>query len=252
MTEQTVTTGQVPLEGQVPPVVVKPPEPSAEEQKLTELIQKQVAEAVGKATDLAKRELQSVKDKATAEVKQAQRRAQLAENTMTATRTHLQTVDPDVAKEMELAQLRAEREGRTTLEQEDTQTRQEEAQAKALQDSLLANLEALGIDSKDKRIDWAEDSPNYIQGRGRFDASVAKIVKEEKQTMQSGLEQRLKDLEAKVGRVAAEENIEANSVSTAASSGPAAGSDAEFIKKFGNYELPDTKENRARYQKIIS
>ena len=54
-------------------------------------------------------------------------------------------------------------------------TSPQETLARALQDSLVAHLEELGIAPDDKRIDWAKDSSDYVQGRRRFDASLAKI-----------------------------------------------------------------------------
>lgn len=228
------------------PVVEPTPLTTEQEAKVTQMIADATAKAVTEAKDLGKRELQSSQDKNRAEVAKAERRARLAEGTLGATHTQLQTLDPEAAKEMELAQLRAEKAGRLTLDQEATLAQQQEVQGKALQDSLTAHLAALGIDPNDKRIDWAGDSANYVQGRSRFDVSVAQIVKEDKQTMQTGLEKRLKDLETKMTA----SGIEANSVSTAASPGVVAGSDAEFMKKFGAGELPTSKENLERVAKI--
>jgi len=44
--------------------------------------------------------------------------------------------------------------------------------------------------------------------------------------------------------------VEANSVETTTSPGVVAGSDAEFVKRFASGELPLTKGNVERYQKI--
>ncbi len=60
------------------------------------------------------------------------------------------------------------------------------------------------------------------------------------------LKKRLKELEKLVGKV----NVEVNSVETSASVGAVSGSDAEFVKKFGNGDVPLSKENVARYNKI--
>jgi len=217
-----------------------------QEAKVKQMIDDVAVKAVAAAEESGRRSLQSSQDRNRAEVARAERRARLAEGTLGATHTQLQALDPDVAKEMELAQLRAEKAGRLTLDQEATLAQQQEVQGKALQDSLNAHLAALGIDPNDKRIDWATDSNNYVQGRSRFDASVAQIVKEDKQTMQTGLEQRLKSLETQMTAA----GIEANSVTTATPVGVIAGSDAEFMKKFGAGELPTSKENLERVAKI--
>ena len=225
-------------------------EPSAlteeQEAKVTQMIANATEKAVADAKDLGKRELQSSQDRNRAEIARVERRARLAEGTLGATQTHLESLDPEVAKDVELAQLKAEKAGRLTLDQEDATRYQQEIQGKVLSDSLSTHLTTLGINPKDSRIDWATDSSNYVQGRSRFDASIAQIIKEEKQTMQDGLEKRLKELESKMTQA----GIEVNSVDTAASVGAAAGSDAEFMKKFGSGELPSTKENLLRVEKI--
>jgi len=217
------------------------------ERRVQELIAKETAKAVQEAKELGKRELQSAQDRNKAELAKAQRRAELAEKTLGAARTHIQNIDPEVAKEMELAELREREKGRLTQEQQEALAKEQEAQARAIQESLANHLKTLGIDPKDPRLDWADDSTDYVEGRARFDASVAKIVQEEKETIQSSFEKRLKDLEAKI----AERETEANSVNTSTPQGVVEGSDEDFVKKFANYEIPDTKENRARYQKIL-
>ncbi len=137
--------------------------PSPEEllqKKIEEAVSKAVTTAVATETEKAKRELQSTKDKAKAEVESAQRRARMAEGIQTATRSQIQTLEPEVAKDFELAQLRAESQGRTTFEQEEQTRRQQEAYGKSLNDSLHAHLRGLGIEPNDERIDWAEDAPD--------------------------------------------------------------------------------------------
>jgi len=241
-TEQVSTTGETTQK-------VETPEISAE-QKMATLIQTEVAKAIALEMEKSKRELQSVKDKARAEVESAQRRARLAETTLGTARTKIGEQDPELAKELELQELRAREQGRMTLEQEEQLRQQQTAFAQKLNASLIAHLESLGIDPKDSRIDWASDATEYVQGRSRFDASVAKIIGADKQTMQtekSSLEKRLSDLEAKVNQV----SVEANSVNTTTSQGVVAGSDAEFIKKFGSGELPMNKENVGRYNKLV-
>ena len=241
----TDNTGVIPAVA--PTDAATPPEPSQEE-KLAALIEQKVTSAIAQATEMAKREIQSVKDRSRAEVEAAVRRAKLAENVLSVTRQRSQELDPDLAKELELSELRAKEASRATLEQESAQRQQQETFATALRNSLLAHLAALGIDPEDKRIDWAKDTANYVEGRSRFDASVAKVLKEEKQTMQSSLEKRLKDLEAKISQA----STEANSVSTTTSPGVVVGSDKDFTKKFASGELPLTKANIERYNKLIA
>jgi hypothetical protein len=78
-------------------------------------------------------------------------------------------------------------------------------------------------------------------------ASVTKIQKDKVQTIQSGLEKRLKELEEKTKSTV---NREANSVPTTPSGGVVSGSDKDFLAKFASGDLPLSKENLDRYNKI--
>jgi len=216
------------------------------EERVQELIAQATIKAVEEAKEAGKRELQSAQDRNKAELARMERRAKTAETTLTAARTQVQSIDPEVAKEMELAELRAEKQARTTEEQQDILSQQQSSQAKEVQESLNAYLGELKIDPKDARLDWADDAKDYISGRTRFDASVAKIITEERQAVEGSLAERLKALEAKI--TAGE--IEANSVNTAASVGVVEGSDEDFVKKFASYEIPYNKANVDRYNKI--
>ena len=238
-------TEQVSEEEQVSPPTETIVEPSPEE-KIATLIERKVAEELAKVTESSRREIQSAKDKATAEVEAAHRRAKFAEDTITKTRAHMQDVDPDVAKEMELSELRAREQGRLTMEQEEAARRQQEEFRGQFFSGLTQFVTGLGVDPKDQRIDWAENSKDYLEAQRRVLDSVMKIQKANTQTLQDGFNKRLKDLEAKFGQV----NEEVNSVSTTTSQGVVAGSDAEFVKKFGSGELEMTKANVERYNKI--
>ena len=244
-TQQVVQTGAVPM-GTTSNEAPQPQEPLPE-QKMEAMIQQKVADEIKKATEVARREIQSIKDKSKAEVESAVRRARLAENTLTATRAHLQTIDPEQAKEVELAELRAKEHGRQTMEQEEAMAREQMEFHQKFQSTLAQFITYLGVDPSDKRIDWADDAQyNYLERQRRVLDSVAKIQKENVQTTQSSWEKRLKALEAKEGQA----NIEANSVNTAVSQGAATGPDAEFLKKFGAGELPTSRANVDRYNKI--
>jgi len=218
------------------------------EQKMATLIQQEVAKAISAETEKARREIQSVKDKSRAEVESAQRRARVAESTLGTTRKSFQEADPEVAKELELQELRARNASRLTTEQEE-QAKQAQADfVEQFYSGLTKHLSSLEIDEKDQRLDWGANAKNAFEAQSRFLDSVAKIQKENQQEMQSGFEKRLKDIEARVSQV----NVEANSVDTTTSAGVVAGSDAEFIKQFGSGELPMTQANLNRYNKIQS
>jgi len=230
-TTEPVSTEEVPKE---PPALT--------EERVQQLIAEATMKAVGQAKEAGRRELQGQQDRNRAEVESANRRAKFAEDTLKTTRTRLSESDPDTAKEMELEEYRAREKGRQTQEQVEAQQRQQVEFHSQFQSNLTQFITSLGVDPKDGRIDWGDDAPNYLEAQRRVLESATKIQKENIQTEKEGLEKRLKDLEAKV-------NEEANSVETT-SGGVVAGSDTEFIKKFASGELPYTKGNKARYEKI--
>jgi hypothetical protein len=216
----------------------------------TDKVQQMIEQAVQLAKETGRRELQAQQDRNKAEqarAERAERRAKAAEGLLSSTRGKFSELDPDVAKDLELAQLRSEKEQKEEWEKEDNLRRQQAEMAQAIQGGLTAHLKELEIDPNDERIDWAEDAKNYVEGRTRFDASVAKILKENQKTVSAGFEKRLQDLEKKL----TDAGVEANSVSTATSQGVAPGSDVAFMKAFASQELPMSKENIDRYNKII-
>mgnify|MGYP001590950775 CR=1 FL=1 len=242
---QPSTVEPVPLSTDTAVSVEPPKAPSADE-----ILNQKIAEAVAKAvtaeTERARREIQSTKDKARAEVESAQRRAKLHEDTLGAVRSRLQTADPEVAKELELAELRAKDQARGTFEQEEAQRQAQDAFLSDFYAAQTQFVESLGIDPKDKRIDWAGDASSPLEALKRIQTSVAGIQKETIQTLR-GLEKRLQDFD-KQQKTA---NIEANSVTTAAPAG-AAGSDAEFMKRFASGEIPLTAVNVKRCNEILA
>lgn len=216
------------------------------EQKMAAVIEQQVGTAVTAAVkeikDLGRKELQSQQDKN----KRLEARAKTAESARDTAARKLTEVDPEAAKDAELTTLRDDKATRLTADQVEEARRVQTEYATKLTTSLNAHIEALGIDPKDERIDWANDAKDFIEGRTKFDASIAKIIKEERETMQEGFDDRLKAVESKIKG----EETEANSVETATSTGVVAGSDAEFMKLMGDGTLPSNKENLARYDKI--
>lgn len=251
--EQTASTEPVPVIEPAPaPTVVppKPVEPVVPQPLTSEQIQQMIATAVTRAVEegkqLGRRELQSVQDRNKAEAIRSRTRAEVAERTLGAVRTHLQGVDPDVAKEMELAELRERERTRQSQDQTEEGRRAQEEFLQTFYANLNQHITGLGVDPKDPKIDWGAETMTPLEIQRRVLDSAAKIQKESQQTIVTGFEKRLRDLEAKQNQA----NVEANSVSTAASAGVVVGSDAEFIKKLGSGELPLNKANQERYNKI--
>lgn len=199
--------------------------------------EKAAKEATEIATKAAKREIQSVKDKATAEVGQAKSRASYAESIATGLQTGFGEEDPDKAEKI---RLKAELAARQQADFDAQQTRAREKFETDFRSNMTQVITSLGVDPSDKEIDWAEEEKtDYLAKQRTILDSVGKLVK----AKEDKFEQRLKDVESKVGE-------EANSVDTSASGG-ATGSDKDFLEKWNSGELRPTKENLARIEKII-
>jgi len=178
-TEQVSTGEPVSSEAQVSPEGEKQPEiqPFTPEQeaKLQQIVTEAASRAAEVAKEAGKREMQGIKDREVAEAKKA---ARLAESRAKIYESSFEGLDEDTRKDVELARLRGESQYHQTARQEEEKQKAQEAYFDQLNKSLVSNLESLGINPKDERVDWAQDAPYYIQGRSRFDSSVAKILKE--------------------------------------------------------------------------
>ena len=204
------------------------------EAKITEA----VAKATKEATEVARREIQSAKDKARAEVESAQRKTKYSETLASGLRTSFGAVDPEQAK---LAAAQAELAARQQADWEDKQT---QARTKFDQDfrtSITQTITSLGVDPGDKNIDWAEDeSGDYLAKQRRTLDSVSKIAKENAQSEKDKFEQRIKDIESKLGE-------EANSVDTGAGGG--AGGGTFTLEQINNMSSEEYEKNQPAINK---
>ncbi len=223
---QTSTTESVqsPVEAVKATEVVKPLEPTQEE-VLSKKIEEAVAKALASETEKSRREIQSTKDKAIAEVQLAERRRMLAERTMEATQKQIQTLDPETAKEFELARLRAESQGRLSLEQEEVARQSRMDFDSQFNGSLVQFIQNMGVDPTNPSIDWAKDATStgdYLTAQRRVLDSVAKIQKENAKNLEMSIEARVKEVEKKVRKDLGIDEV--NSVSAQMSGGAVSGS----------------------------
>ena len=223
-------TGDAPPEAETPQ-----PQPLSEAQEAR--VAQLVAEQMEAAKETGRREMQGKKDR---EVADAQRRARFAEDSLGRVRGKYSELDPEARQTLQNEDLQAEVNFYRTREAQESQERQATAFTQTLNASLLAHLEDLGIDSHDKRIDWANDATDFVQGQTRFNKSVAKIVKEDKSKVH-------KDADEKLAKERKEQGLDSVDTSIPVGGGL---SDAEFLTKFGSGELPSTKENIERANRI--
>lgn len=215
-TEQASQVEPTSTGGEPPKVEVTPPEPSPDE-----ILNQKIAEAVSRAlapeTEKSRREIQSAKDKATAEINAALRRARIAEATLGATKAQLQSLDPDVAKEMELAELREKERQRIALEQEEQAAKYQSTVVQTFYDNMNQFVIGLGVNPTDPRIDWAGDASDLLTMQRRILDSVTKIQKEEKKALESSIKDEILKAEKRIKKELGAEDV--NSVSTQISGG---------------------------------
>ena len=201
------------------------PTPSPEDKKEDKtpqpqpLTEERVQQMLSEQGEQLRRSLQSEKDKAVAEIhREADRKVKFAETEAASYKTSFADLDDEAKNAVELARLR----GRDTVyqqrEAEEDTRRSFDAYKKRLNESLYKHIETLGIDPKDKRIDWAEDATDFLDGRGRFDSSVARILKETQKVADEKLKDEIKQEIAK-----ARKELGLDSVDTSTSAGAGEG-----------------------------
>jgi len=219
------------------------PQPQPLSPELEEKIKQVVAEATATATEAARREIQSLKDKARAEVETAQARAALAEGTLAGVEAE---TDPQA---LELAKLRAKDKVYAQRDVLSVRRQQAETFDKNFRENMNQFVTSMGVDPANKGIDWGENSKDYLEKQRRILASVTKIQKEnqdkDRKVLEDNLTQQQKDFETKIRK-----DLGLDSEETSVSAG-ASGTDADFLDKFGKGELPYTKENKERAQKLL-
>ena len=223
----------------------------AEENKALEpLTAEAIQKAISEGTERALREIQSQKDRAIQEVRSGSRQtARVTDNSFDYLRGELAGLDPDVAKDVELAALRA----RAKASQDaSVQTQQETAAQNFRQeftDSLTSLAESAGIDKNDKALDWAEDAgTDYLTRMKRFQTSVVKVIK-------AGAGAAAKDAEAakNAREIEARKAAGLESHDTRHAGGDSAVlTDEAFLQNFADGIAPMTKENRKRAEALIA
>jgi hypothetical protein len=225
--------GGQPSEGTTVPEEVS--KAKSEVQDLDKLIEAKLAErtkSLEEAISAAKKEIQSVKDKARFEVESAKRRADAKDAALKAARQRVAQTSPDVAKDIELEDYKSELAAQKAMEQE----RETAKNTTSFHDQFVTGIEEslleMGVDPKDKRLDWASDAENYLVAQKRILKSASKIAKEnleaDKKAQEKALEDRLKAETYKLRK-----ELGLDSVDSSAPSGTVS-SDEQFLKDFAD------------------
>ena len=215
-------------------------QPFSEEQEAR--MQQLMAQATSTAREEGKREMQGIKDK---EVADANRKARAAQNEAASYKTSFSGLDEDTQKDVELARYREQDKLTQSTAQEDSQRQQNDDFWARVNQQVLTSLDNLGIPREDKRLDWGEGSKDLPEARARLDASVAKILNEEKKVAEDRMKDDFKGLESKLRK-----ELNLDSVDTTTGSGGGSDSDAEFKRQLGANEIPLNKTNTARAKSL--
>jgi len=213
------------------------------EERIQQLIDQATQRAVEQGKELGKREMQRIKDREVAEVKRERDLALKRSN------LDLSTLDEETRERLELQRTQRELEYFQTKEQEEQAKRQQEEYFEKLSQSLKDEVTSMGIDPSDTRIDYAQDAPDYFEGRKRFNESLASIVKareeEIKKTAIDDAEARFKALEEEFRK-----KNGLDSQDTTTGTGVVSESDTEWLSRFASGDIQVTKESLAKYNEI--
>jgi len=243
MNEDVKTDVQPDAVSQVGTESITPAEVKSEaEQKqpsTEDIITQRISEATKSFTEqveAAKRDLQSAKDKARAEVESAHQRARIAEETLTGFRGRVGELDPDVAKDIRLAEYESRERAMQSVSQNEAMVAQQRDFDKSFTSQISQFIVGLGVDASDKKIDWGEDAPNYLVKQQRILDSVAKIQKANSKAAEEKQSQIIKDVEAKIRKDLGLDSVDtSNPVSTT--------SEQTWLEKWGNGEIEGTPQN---------
>ncbi len=213
------------------------------EGRVQQMIAEATSKAVAEAKELGRRELQSQQQVN----RNAEKRAGLAEGKVNAYETSFNSLDEDTKKDLELARLREQDKYYQSTAQEEAQKQQTDAFYQRMNEGVLNHLDSLGIERGDKRLDWGAGSQDYIEARSKLDASVSKIMTENKKVTEDKMKDDFKTLESSLRK-----ELNLDSVDTTAGGGGGDDSDTEFKRAWGSGELKSTKANFERAKKIAN
>jgi AraC-like DNA-binding protein len=197
---QPVVTSPVPVVEPVKggePVIPAVPAPVAPLTK--EDILQLLKDSIPALIEPAKRDIQSAKDRSLAEMA---RQAKVADAMRQRARQTIIADNPELEEKIKLAEYEARDEASRSFELENENSARVTERAQQIQGSLLEMLSENGIDPKDPKVDWAQDTNDYATGLRRFNKSVSKILKEKETQKEADLNKKLadreKDTEARV------------------------------------------------------
>jgi len=231
--------GAVSENGTVSPETVESQAKPLTVEQINQMIKSAMAEQERQSGKLA----QSLNDQIRhlkGQLAESRQKAEAAGGTLETIRGRVKETDPELVKEMELAELRARAQQYEKSESERTQKEQQAEFDRTFHSQLGDLLEGFDIDPADSRIDWGSDAKDYLEKQGRILASVKKIRAEQ---AKSDKEQRAKEFDDFKAKLRKELGLD--SVDTANVTGQ--GDDDAFVKAYSEGKSDD----HARFIKIM-
>ena len=200
--------------------------------------------------ETSRRAFQGIKDTLTAEVNKFRGEAALHAQKARAAEGSLQKVkqrfeeDPETQEKIELEELKAWKQTNAEQQQQWEQTQRVQAIEQQFYQDMGESLRTMGLDTNDKRIDWAVGVPDYKQRLMKIMASAKAILRQDTQVKEKKMEQGFKEEIAQLRK-----DLGIDKTTSSLAQGGAA-SDKEFRAKWGSGELPATKANWERAKKL--
>ncbi len=204
-----------------------------------DVIAQKISEATKSYTEMveaSKRELQSLKDKHKLELSRAQGEANLHKETFSAFKSNLGEIDPEMSKNLELAEYKA-KDRATAIESQREQTnKQQQETIDRFNSNMTQFITDSGLDPNDKRVDWGTEAQTLLEKQQKILASVAKI---HKANAKDSEEKQSKTLKEEIAKVRKELGLD--SVDTSNPTGTTG--NQVWLEKWGNGEIEATPQN---------
>jgi len=251
--DQIVKEDAISEEGEALQEAGKPEETSTEQPLTLDAVKQLLADGITEATakamesgkELGRREMQGKKDQ---EVAAAQKQARNSEEILARIKARYAQSDPDAYQGI----LNDEMSGKLRhYEQQETERQSQERAGvtiKNFEDTMADLISGIGLDPNDKRIEWGDrNSMNLTQRQKAIADSAKKAFQEDSVAREEKHNKELKEMESRITqKLRKESGVDIHDTG----SGGGNSSDADFLKGFGSGELPASKANIERYNKI--
>lgn len=226
--------------------VEEKPEETPQPQPFDENRMRQIAEeAAAQAYERGRREMQSIKD---SEVARARYEAQQASRRADALLAQTRQTDPDLHEKLQNTDLRSRVASYEQQQRDEIERQNAIAVIKDFENDMVDLIESFGLKANDGRINWGDSNSMSLSQRLKVIKESAKqAYKEDFDAKKAEAEKQTEAQKKKKERE--ESGVDEHDISPGGSGGD---SDEEFQRRFNLGEIPYTKANMERINKILS